>query len=219
VQGLANVLVVGGAALDRLEIAREFHREGMWPSGRFVAVDCCADPGVFHTALEAWLSGIPLDATRDLLRVAERGTLFLDRITCLPASAQRMLLELLQGLEAGEGRERTWWGRIVAGSAWALAETVGQGRFSRALEDALDKVSIHLPDQPPVAEPETCAHHREHAGAGAASPAADGDAPPPPGGAVPLPSRPESRWELRDAGPPGRPRALPPRSPRGRAQD
>jgi DNA-binding NtrC family response regulator len=145
VNGLANVLVVGGAAADRLEIAQEFHREGVWSSGRLVAIDVCSEAAVLHGALQAWLSGVLLDATHDLLRVAERGTLFLDRITCLPTSTQRMLLVLLRGLEGEEGRERKWLGRIVTGSPEPLAEAVGLGRFSRALEDALDKIRVHLP--------------------------------------------------------------------------
>jgi DNA-binding NtrC family response regulator len=145
VQGLAHVLVVGGSAMDRLAVAREFHREGVWNSGSLVAIDASADAAVIHGALQAWLSGIPLDSTHDLLRVAERGTLYLDRIASLPAPTQRLLMALLRGLDPGEGRERKWLGRIVTGSPEPLAAAVAGGRFARALEDALDKVRVELP--------------------------------------------------------------------------
>lgn len=145
VQGLANVLVVGGAPLDRLEVAQEFHREGTWRSGSLVAVDASRDASLLHDALQAWLAGNVLDSNRDLLRRADRGTLFLDRIECLPPATQQLLLVLIRCRDGHEGdldRQARWLGRIVTGSSGPLVDAVNEGRFSRALEDALDKVRV-----------------------------------------------------------------------------
>jgi DNA-binding NtrC family response regulator len=136
-----NVLVVGGDAAARAEVAEAFHRESPLRSGSLVVVDAVREGDSLLAALRAWTSGTTA-AVPVRLAISERGTLFIDSIDGLQPEAQRRLRELIdQGLESNPARP----GRFIVGSFEDPAVAVSEGTFSAALYDNLDKVRIELP--------------------------------------------------------------------------
>lgn len=142
---LTNVLIVGGSAALRGEVALAFHRESPLCGGPFVAVDCASEEDRLCSALRAWTSGSS-ESEPNPFRAAEQGTLFLDPVDRLSPDTQQLLLALAQRLQGGPigVAERPCAGRLVAGNPRALADTVSEGRFLPALCDALDKVRVEL---------------------------------------------------------------------------
>src|SRR5262245_61284692 len=142
---LTNVLVVGGNAVLRDQVARAFHRESPLGGGAFVTVDCSRDGERLRLALQGWTS--PADAPGvNPLAVAERGTLYLDQVEQLDLDVQRLLLALTRAMQAdaGLGSQGPRAGRLVVGNIRPLAEAVAEGRFIAGLYDALDKVRVEL---------------------------------------------------------------------------
>ena len=149
---LTNVLIVGGTAAQRAEVARAFHRESPLASGAFVTVDCRNDQERLRLALDGWAVGS--DASdRNPFEAAEHGTLYLDPIEQLSPDTQRLLLGLARRLhgESVGRRDGPCAGRLVAGNPRGLAEVVSEGRFLPALQDALDKVRVELEPASPEA--------------------------------------------------------------------
>ncbi len=142
---LSNVLVVGGTDIQRLDVARAFHRASPVRGGPFVAVDCAQDHATVWRALQLWLGSDEPPAANPLAE-CECGTLFLDSIELLPQESQRLLLALTRRLElAWEGAASPRGPlRLAAGNADDLAEAVEQRRFSAALFDSLDKIRVGL---------------------------------------------------------------------------
>jgi transcriptional regulator of acetoin/glycerol metabolism len=146
---LVNVLVLGGTAGQRASVAHAFHREGLLCNGPFLRLDARREGEWLRLALQAWLSSADAPAA-DLLRAAERGTLFVDSVASLRPDAQRLLLAFIRTalnvpLETGES---AWVGRLLAGDPEPLSDAVADGRFSSDLYDALDKVRVELPSAP-----------------------------------------------------------------------
>ena len=142
---LTNVLIVGGTAAQRTEVARAFHRESPLFGGSFVAVDCREDEERLRVALECWTE--PSETSDpNPFAAAEHGTLYLDPVEHLSPDTQRLLLGLARRLhgETLGRREKPCAGRLVVGNPRGLAEAVSEGRFLPALQDALDKVRVEL---------------------------------------------------------------------------
>jgi DNA-binding NtrC family response regulator len=150
---LTNVVVIGGTAERRVQVARAFHRESPLRGAEFVAVDGRTDDERLMSALFAWSADVRASEPNPLGAV-EHGTLFIDHVERLSPETQRLLLGLaeriLRGLSAAGDVPGP--GRIVAGNPQPLATAVAGGRFSDALYDALDKVRVEL-EVPPGAEP------------------------------------------------------------------
>jgi DNA-binding NtrC family response regulator len=145
---LTNVLVVGGTAERRDQVARAFHQESPLRTGPFVHVDCRREEERLRVALEDWtaaptdLIGTPMNPYRD----AEQGTLYLDPVEQLSPDTQRLLLALARRLhgEPAGNNDAPCAGRLVSGNPRGLGEAVSEGRFMAALYDALDKVRVEL---------------------------------------------------------------------------
>jgi two-component system C4-dicarboxylate transport response regulator DctD len=137
----SHLLVLGGSAREREQIALAFHRESALRIGPFIRVDCSSQEAQLRVALEWWLARSRRRDGPNPLWSAERGTLFLDEIDALSPAVQRLLLELI--CRGGSGAEReNWAGRLAAGSSEDLADAVQQGRFLPALHDGLDKICV-----------------------------------------------------------------------------
>jgi DNA-binding NtrC family response regulator len=147
---LTNVLVVGGTAERREQVARAFHMESPLRSGAFVRVDCAREESRLRSALREWTGAAPASELNPL-RAAERGTLFLDAVEHLSADSQGLLLAFARRLqsEAHGTEEPQGAGRLVTGNPTGLAPAVSEGRFLAALLDALDKVRVQLEDVTP----------------------------------------------------------------------
>src|SRR5262245_44156574 len=141
---LTNVVVVGGSAARRNEVARSFHRESPLRSAAFVAVDAASASEQLREALTAW-AGSAAYAEHSLAG-AEHGTLFIDHVDRLSTENQDLLLALGRRLlgEPARGREVACPGRVVVGNARPLSRAVAEGKFLPALYNALDKVRVEL---------------------------------------------------------------------------
>ena len=144
---LFNVLIQGGTAEQRLNVALAFHRESELGLGPFVCVDCVRDQHRLLWALHSRLSAMVAVPCGDPLSAAENGTLFLDHVAGLGRHTQKVLLALSRrsmGAPSAPGGE-SWVGRLIVGNAEPLAVAVASGAFLPALDDVLDKVRIELP--------------------------------------------------------------------------
>jgi len=150
---LTNVVVIGGTAARRTEVARSFHRESPLRGAEFLAVDASREDEALRRALGAWTGEQP-DAGHAYAG-AEHGTLFIDQVEQLSSESQRLLLGLARRLlgEPATGREVACPGRIVVGNTTALVTAVSEGRFLAALYDALDKVRVELEVPPSETSP------------------------------------------------------------------
>jgi len=141
----ANVLVLGGTPADRLVVARAFHQRSPLAGEPISALDCERDEPRLVRALERWLlvGAAPEPQPDDL---AERaGVVFLDHVSALSATAQRLLLMVANGMHGDTDGVRTPGpSRLMAGDRGDLARASETGRFSAALADLLDKIRIDL---------------------------------------------------------------------------
>jgi DNA-binding NtrC family response regulator len=135
------VLVLGGLAGDRLQLARAFHREGRHHARTFVRLHCGRDAAQLSAALHDFLSA-PGAPAGNPIGDSAGGTLFLDSIAALPPAGQRLLLEL--ALRTPETPAGSWRGRLVIGNDTDLYAEVEAGRFLGRLYDCLDKLRIEL---------------------------------------------------------------------------
>lgn len=149
---LTNVVVIGGTAERRVQVARAFHRESPLRGAEFAVVDARVDDERLMSALLAWSAGVRATEPNPLGSVGH-GTLFIDHVERLSQESQRLLLGLAERIlgEPSVPADAPGPGRIVAGNPHPLAATVAEGRFSDALYDALDKVRVEL-EVPPGAE-------------------------------------------------------------------
>lgn len=146
-RNLTNVLVMGGTADQRIQVAYAFHREGPVRRGPFVCVDGEQDEQRLRLSLQSLMSSIEPDLQTDTMRSAEHGTFFVDAVGSLSKDTQRILLAcLLSCVNVPlEDHDKPWSGRLIAGNSEHLSFAVADGRFSPALFDSLDKVRVELP--------------------------------------------------------------------------
>ena len=147
----ATVLLLGETGTGKELLARAIHKHSSRP-GRFVAVNCGAVPeALIESELFGHEKGSFTGATGakpGLFRAADKGTLLLDEVGDLPASAQLSLLRALQ-----EGKIRPVGGseempvdvRVIAATSVPLYEEVEQGRFREDLLYRLDVIRIVVP--------------------------------------------------------------------------
>jgi DNA-binding NtrC family response regulator len=89
-----------------------------------------------------------MTAETGLIQEAERGTLFLDDIDCIPAKAQMKVLRFLQEKEfrpLGSARTQRSDTRIIASTNADLAKAVSQDVFRRDLFYRLNVIAVTLP--------------------------------------------------------------------------
>ena len=143
---LTNVLVIGGTAARREQVARSFHRESPLRGGAFAGVDCTLDEENLRIALLEWVGPAAEEPAVNPLSTAEHGTLFLDSVDRLPLETQRLLLALARRLlgEPSPNADAPCPGRLVVGNPRPLVAAVSEGRFLAPLYDALDKVRVEL---------------------------------------------------------------------------
>jgi DNA-binding NtrC family response regulator len=150
-----SVLIEGETGTGKEVLARALH-EISERKGEFVAVNCGALP---RDLVEAELFGHrrgafsgALEDRPGLVRSADKGTLFLDEIGDLPASAQAVLLRVLQEHEVrpiGGTRAVAVDLRVVAATHHSLDKMISAGHF-RA--DLLGRLAGHRFTLPPLCE-------------------------------------------------------------------
>src|SRR5499426_3892724 len=149
----SRVLITGDSGTGKELIARAIHRNSSVSSGPFVKVNCAAIP---PELIESELFGHERGAftgaiakKRGLFEVADGGTIFLDEIGDMAASAQAKVLRVLQTGEftrvGGEKSLRTDC-RVVAATNRDLEQMVKDGQFREDLYFRLNVVPIRSPD-------------------------------------------------------------------------
>lgn len=146
-----TVLIEGESGVGKELVARQVHELSRRHRGPFVAVNCAA---VVESLLEAELFGIEertatgVRGRRGKFENAEGGTIFLDEVSDLSASAQAKLLRAIQEVAVervgGHGARRVNT-RIVAATNRPLARLVEQGLFRSDLYYRLSGVEITVP--------------------------------------------------------------------------
>jgi len=150
-----SVLIEGETGTGKEVLARTLHQISE-RKGDFVAVNCGALPrdlveGEMFGHRKGAFSGA-LEDRPGLVRSADKGTLFLDEIGDLPASAQAVLLRVLQEREVrpiGGTRAVAVDLRVVAATHRSLDKMVSTGDF-RA--DLLGRLAGHRFTLPPLCE-------------------------------------------------------------------
>lgn len=146
------VLITGETGTGKEVIARLIHERSPVKRGPFVPFNCSAMP---RELVESQLFGHrrgaftgAVDSFPGVIRMAERGSLFLDEIGDLDPAAQPKLLRFLESGEihpVGDVRTHIVGARIIAATNADLADLVEQGRFRRDLYYRIGTARIALP--------------------------------------------------------------------------
>jgi len=146
------VLITGETGTGKEVIARLIHERSLVKRGPFVPFNCSAMP---RELVESQLFGHrrgaftgAVDSFPGVIRMAERGSLFLDEIGDLDPAAQPKLLRFLESGEihpVGDVRTHIVGARIIAATNADLADLVEQGRFRRDLYYRIGTARIALP--------------------------------------------------------------------------
>jgi Nif-specific regulatory protein len=140
------VLFEGEAGTGKEFLARTLHHSSPWARKPFVEYSCSRVAGVnVEAELLELLRG--RDAHKKRPTLADGGTLFLDDVHELPASAQAHLMRVLQQreLSAGTAAAPSPQVRVVATSETSLEHAVTDGRFRADLFHRLSGFSITVP--------------------------------------------------------------------------
>jgi DNA-binding NtrC family response regulator len=147
-----RVLITGESGTGKELVARAIHGGSTVAKGPFVKVNCAAiPPELIESELFGHEKGAFTGATarkRGLFEVADGGTIFLDEIGDMSASAQAKVLRVLQTGElsrvGGEGVIKVDT-RVIAATNKDLAEEVKAGRFREDLYFRLNVIPLRAP--------------------------------------------------------------------------
>jgi transcriptional regulator with GAF, ATPase, and Fis domain len=147
-----TVLLLGETGVGKEMFARALHIYSTRAKGPFVAVNCAALP---EQLIESELFGVEKGAYTGAhqsrpgrFERAHWGTLFLDEVGELSASAQAKLLRVLQEGEIeriGDSRTRKVDVRVIAATNVDLQAAVEQGKFRRDLYYRLNVYPVNIP--------------------------------------------------------------------------
>jgi two-component system response regulator GlrR len=148
----ATVLVLGESGTGKELVARAIHAVSPRANGPFVAVNCAGlAPELLESTLFGHTRGAFTGAVADregLLRVARKGTLFLDEVGETPSVVQAKLLRVLEDkrfTKVGATTEEAADVRIVAATNRDLKQEVAEKRFREDLYYRLHVVPIWTP--------------------------------------------------------------------------
>lgn len=152
-QSDAKVLITGESGTGKDIMARRVHASSGRSNGPFVAVNCA---GLTESLLESELfghvKGSFTGAYRDSpgkLKMAHRGTLFLDEVGEMSLRMQALLLRFLENGEiqavGSDSVRSTSSVRVIAATNRDLGELVSAGQFREDLLYRLKVIHLHVP--------------------------------------------------------------------------
>ncbi len=148
----ASVLITGESGTGKELIAGAIHRNSHRRDQSFVKVNLGGIPAqLFESEMFGHVKGAFTDAKTDRkgrFETADGGTIFLDEIGDLDASAQVKLLRVLQDRTyevLGSSQTRSVDLRVISATNRSLAEMVAAGQFREDLLYRLNLIAIHLP--------------------------------------------------------------------------
>jgi DNA-binding NtrC family response regulator len=146
------VLVLGETGTGKEHLAKTIHAKSQRSGGPFRAINCGAiPPQLVESALFGHERGAFTGADRrsaGLFEDAAGGTVFLDEIAELPASAQAALLRVLEAKtfqRVGSTQELKADVRLVAATHCDLNAAVAEGTFRKDLLYRINTVTLELP--------------------------------------------------------------------------
>ncbi|MDT8860155.1 sigma 54-interacting transcriptional regulator [Alkalihalobacillus sp. MEB130] len=149
----SSVLVTGETGTGKELFAHAIHHSSMRSDFPFVAINCASIPELlFETELFGYEDGAFTGAKKGgklgLLKLANKGTIFLDEIGDMPLSVQSKLLRALQEKEiqpvAGQ-KSIPIDIRLIAATNRDLEKMVQEGTFRQDLFYRLNVISIEIP--------------------------------------------------------------------------
>ncbi|MBX3024987.1 sigma-54-dependent Fis family transcriptional regulator [bacterium] len=147
-----SVLLTGPSGTGKTQLARVLHDSGPRAGRPFVELNCAALPDMLlESELFGAAAGAHSTATRRIegkVAAAEGGSLFLDEVGELSASAQAKLLQLLQSrsyFPLGDAQPRHADVRIIAATNGDLRRAVIERRFREDLLYRLEVVPVRVP--------------------------------------------------------------------------
>jgi transcriptional regulator with GAF, ATPase, and Fis domain len=150
--GDSTVLITGEAGTGKELLARAIHKRSQRASHAFVSADCSAvSPSLIASELfghekGAFTGALPQRIGR--FELAERGTLFLDKVGELPFETQLALLRTLEDRQfqrVGSNQLLSADVRVIAATDRDLAAAVASGAFLSGLYHRLNVSPIALP--------------------------------------------------------------------------
>jgi len=149
----ARVLITGGNGTGKELVARQLHDLSSRAKGPFIEVNCAAIPSelieseLFGHEKGAFTSAIK--QKKGKFELAENGTIFLDEIGDMSASAQAKVLRALQEnriTRVGGEKDIKINCRVLAATNKDLRKEIEQGHFREDLYHRLSVILMHVPD-------------------------------------------------------------------------
>jgi two-component system, NtrC family, nitrogen regulation response regulator NtrX len=149
----ARVLITGSNGTGKELVARQLHDHSNRAKGPFIEVNCAAIPSelieseLFGHEKGAFTSAIK--QKKGKFELAENGTIFLDEIGDMSASAQAKVLRALQEnriTRVGGEKDIAINCRILAATNKDLRKEIEQGNFREDLFHRLSVILIHVPN-------------------------------------------------------------------------
>ena len=148
----ARILILGENGTGKELVAREVHNKSSRADGPFQEVNCAAIP---DSLLESELFGHEKGAftsahakRRGKFEIAHTGTLFLDEVADMSASAQAKVLRVIQELKferVGGEEQLDVDVRLIAATNKNIHQEIADGRFREDLYYRLNVITIQVP--------------------------------------------------------------------------
>jgi len=147
-----TVLIMGESGVGKELVAKAIHFHGNRRDEPFIPIDCSVlSLSIVESELFGHFKGAFTDARFDkvgLLKLAGRGTVFLDEITEIPLEVQAKLLRAIQEREirpVGGSETEKIEARIIAATNRELEKAVRDGKFREDLFYRLHVIPISVP--------------------------------------------------------------------------